>query len=307
MSLYRKHRPRTFADMVGNQTILEAFRKALEESPEKRPHVFLLSGDSGCGKTTAARIAADLLGADEMAIHEFNSSSNRGIDSAREIIEQMRFTPMHGTSRIYILDEFHQTTAAAQNAFLKPLEDTPDHVYFFICTTNPEKVIKPIHTRCVSFHFPSLSSSELVKVLRRVNKLEGLGIEADVLLAIAENADGSPRKAINILEKVSKVDPEDQLKAAEEAAFGEDSAEIRELCKAILSNKGWKPVAEVLKNLDMKEPENIRYAVMGYMNAVLLNSGNKRAALALEFFSNPTYNTGKNGITLAAYQSVSYE
>ena len=142
MSLYLKYRPKDFDEMVGNDETIESLKKLIQK--EDRPHTYLFTGQSGCGKTSAARICANKLGAKGHSIIEINSSNNRGIDTARDIIDQMQYKPLEGNIWVFIIDEIHQTTSVAQNALLKPLEDTTDSAYFFLCTTDPQKLIKPL-------------------------------------------------------------------------------------------------------------------------------------------------------------------
>ena len=119
MELYRKYRPNTLDEMVGNQATIKSLQKELENGS----HVFLMTGPAGCGKTTLARIMAKEVGAGPLSIHEINSAENRGIDTAREVMEQMRFNPSDGDAIVWIFDECHQWLGPVQNAFLKALED----------------------------------------------------------------------------------------------------------------------------------------------------------------------------------------
>jgi DNA polymerase III gamma/tau subunit len=304
MSLYQKCRPTTFQDMIGSEDQIQSLSKTMAR--ENRPHVFLFTGPAGSGKTTAARICSNMVGAGEMSIVEVNSSNNRGIDSARSIADQMRFAPVDGDATVFILDEVHQTTKDFQNALLKPTEDCPNHVYFFLCTTNPEKLIAPLKTRCTEFKFTAMSAEEISLLLRKVNRAENLGVGKEAILAIAENCDGGARKALQLLEKVAGIeDEETQLRLAEEKMTDEEDADTRELCQAILKDADWGTVAAIIKKMNVSDVEKVRYAVLGYMNAVLLNGkDHPKAALALEFFSEPFYGSIKYGITLAAYQTL---
>ena len=129
MSLYQKHRPQTLADVQGNRNIVTTL-KGLFATPEKMPHTFLFHGETGCGKTTIARIVAENLGCTENNLVEIDTGQFTGIDTVRDIRKSAQFIPLGGGVRVFIIDEVHRMTKDAQNAFLKILEDTPPHIYF---------------------------------------------------------------------------------------------------------------------------------------------------------------------------------
>jgi DNA polymerase-3 subunit gamma/tau len=290
-----------FEEMYGNEAEIESFKKTLEK--ENPPHTYLLIGPSGCGKTTLARIAARKLGADALSLTEINSADNRGIDTAREIITQLHYLPPGSGARVFIIDELHQTSKDWQNAMLKPLEDTPDHIYFFLCTTDPGKLIKAIRTRSTEIHVTPLNPDDLYRIILRVAKKESIELSKDILRDIAENADGSPRAALVLLEKVSEMDTEAQMKRVIRLG-AEMEEETLSLCRALLKENSWKGISSILQNLTETDNEKVRYAVLGYMNSVLLKSGKHRAAVVMEIFADPFYNTGKAGLTLACYQVI---
>ena len=218
---------------------------------------------------------------------------------------------MAGSSIVYILDEASKWTSDFQYAMLKPLEDTPDHVYFFLCTTDPLKLLDAIRTRCTKVSFSSLTIKELIKIERRVCILEGIEVSRDILEAIAEKSDGSPRSALVLLEQVLSIEGEEERKKyIESTILSEEDTDIINLCRALLDNKNnWKDISMLIKDLGkakkLDEPEKVRYAVLGYMNSVLLSGNtNPRAIAAIEAFSEPTYNTGKVGITIAALSTI---
>lgn len=200
----------------------------------------------------------------------------------------------------------HKTTNDWQNAMLKPLEDTPDHVYFFLCTTDPQKLIPAIKTRCTEIKLSAMGKPDLLLLLRKVNRAENLSVDKEILEEIAELADGSPRRALVTLERLASLEsPEDRKALLEAGAPDPEDAEVIALCRALLSSKSWGDVAGLLKTLPMDDPEKIRYAVLGYMSSVLLSGKqNNRAALASEFFAEPFYNSGKAGVVLASYQTM---
>lgn len=304
MTLYTKYRPTEFSDMVGNEVAIKALQKSLEK--KNHSHVYMFAGPAGTGKTTLARIMAKHLGASELDIREYNSASNRGIDTAREIQQQMKLYPVSGDAIVYIIDEVQKVSPDFAGAMLKPLEDTPPHVYFFLCTTDPQKILKAIRTRCTEIKLELLPPEKLVKVIRRVIKLENLNISKEISSQIAEKAEGCPRKALVILEQVASLELEEEQESyLDSGTFSEEDVEIVQLCRKLIDiHANWQHIAKILKQLSadgkLDDAEKARYAILGYMNAVLLNGTmNERIALAIEAFSEPTYNSGKAGITLA--------
>lgn len=304
MNLYQKYRPQKLETVTGNESALESLEARLQD--DSPPRAFLLHGPSGCGKTTVARIIARRLEADEMNLVEINTADNRGIDTVREIIENIKYVPMGGGRRVYIIDECHMISAPAQNALLKPLEDAPEHVFFVLCTTDPQKLIKAIRTRCVEFRFSPLRDEQVYRIIRRIHRNEKGKLAQETLNDIAAAALGSPRQAIVLLEQVISLD--DPSKVREIIAMGDESvAAVIDLCRALLKEgNSWKVIAKLLQEMKGEEPEKVRRAVLGYMASVLSNGKeNDRVAVVMESFAEPTYNTGWAGIVLAAYQSIS--
>lgn len=302
MNLYRKYRPQSFKEMLGNRAELESLETALNR--KDAPHVYLFVGPAGCGKTTAARISAQMVGAQEMSIFEINSSNNRGIDTARSVIDKMEYAPIDGDAIVFIMDELHRTTKDFQNAMLKPLEDTPGHVYFFLCTTDPQKLIPALKSRCSVFQFPALEVKFILRILKKVLKAEGIEMHDELLEEIADHSEGSPRRALVLLEKVIGLKDEDKMEYIILKQFDlEDEEDAIQLCRALMKGGNWGEIAERIKALKELDPEKVRRAVLGYMNAVLLSGKRSdRAALVLEYFAGPFYGSGKAGLTLACYQ-----
>lgn len=309
MSLYQEYRPQTLEDVLGNEATVNGLRTHFEQEPSRVSHAHIIYGDSGCGKTTLARaVARSILGANDMTIHEINTADNRGIDTIREIIEQMKYPPMGGKATVYIIDEAHGLSTDAKRALLKPLEECPKRVFFFLCTTNLKQLLKgdegkAINTRCTQWEVAPLTPRQVVKLVRSTAAAENYELRDEVLDAIVEAANGSPRASLVALEKIMAITDLEQQLAVLKSGI-EDDPDTRELCQAILKGAAWGEVAGILTRLkNAQEPETIRRGVTGYMTAVLLKRFNPTAALALEAFSENTYDNGFPAIVLAALRA----
>jgi DNA polymerase III subunit gamma/tau len=290
-------RPESFDEVVGNQSIVDSL-KAMVAS-ETRPHVYMIHGPSGVGKTTLARICAYELGAEGMGIQERNVSNETGVDSARDLTVDASMMPMEGKAKVYILDEVDKASDSWQSAMKKPLEDTPRMTYYFLLTENPSKLKKAIHTRSAKFKLNALTDEDLLYLIKRIARKHKKKVEQEVYDTIIEYAEGSARSAVIALEQV--MDVEDPEEAKSVIVTEGASPEVRELCQKLLKNASWKEVSKIIKGLK-EEPESVRRAVLGYMNAVLLNSGMDRAFDIIDVFRDPLYNSGKAGLTAMCYE-----
>lgn len=298
MSLYLKHRPSSFEEIVGNEETVSALKGML--SSGELPHTLLFEGPTGCGKTTLARIVAAELGCKGMDLREVDSADFRGIDTVREIRKKSRFLPLEGKCRVWIIDECHKMTNDAQNALLKILEDTPSHVYFILCTTDPGKLLPTVKGRCSIFQVRLLTDREMMRLIRKVVKAEKEDLDREVYHSIVEGAAGHPRNALQILHKILQVPKDERVSIAKKAQ--KEEADSIELCRALMKNKSWGQIAKILKPLQKDyDPESIRRHLLGYAQSVLLNGENDVAAAILEVLQEPTYNTGWPAIVYACY------
>lgn len=290
-ALYNKHRPTDLAGLLGNKDTRASIEMVM--SKKNRPHVFLLVGPPGCGKTTVAYIMARMINGDaegvERDIIEMNTADLRGIDSARSIIQQMQYAPSKAAHRIWIIEEAHALTKDAQDALLKALEFTPEHVYFILTTTEPEKLRAALRSRCTTFQMSALSPLRMAKLLNRVCEAEGAKVREDVIDRISQDCGGSARTALVTLEKVLGLPAEQQMKVAKQVMEMENKC--IDLCRILIKKVTWKQVSEVLRGLE-EDPESIRRGVFNYAAAVLLNSGEPRAYLVMDSFDKPFYDTG---------------
>ncbi len=301
MSLYLKYRPQTLNDIRGNADVISALEGMLAVL-DRCPHVFLIHGQTGCGKTTIGRIIATRLGCTGQDFREVDSADFRGIDTVREIRKQSQYKALEGPCRVWLIDECHKMTNDAQNALLNILEDTPPHVYFILCTTEPHKLLKTIQGRCSQFAVKPLNDRQMARLLKKIVIAEGKEIPQEVYEQIIEDSLGHPRNALQILDQVLSVGKEQQLEIAKRSA--EEQSESIALCRALIKGDGWGMVSLILTGLKDQEPEGIRRHVMGYAQAVLLKGDNERAGLVLEEFLEPFYNTGFPGLVYACYAII---
>lgn len=307
MELYNKYRPKTVEEILGNDVSIKSIKKELENGS----HVFLLTGPGGCGKTSTARVFANVLGANEMSIHEINSSENRGIDTVREIMEQVRYAPLDGGKMVYILDEIHQQTSASQNALLKVLEECPEHCFFFLATTNPEKLIQPLKTRCSIVNLKPLDHNTMFMLLRKVAHKEGVSINQDILHKVANLSNGSSRQGLKILSQIISLETdEERNEFLDNNVFNDDKPEVIELCRALFKQEGWSKYMECMENLKdelSSNAEGIRQAIMGYAYSILKKNCNPVAIAMIQTFSNTDcYKNGKNGIMVGILDFIDF-
>ncbi len=300
--LYKKYRPQLFKEMVGQTEAVKVLSTFVKTG--KTPHTILFTGSSGAGKTTSARILTNKLGCTETDMREINCADFRGIEMVREIRSHMGLASF-GACRVYIIDEAHALSRDAQTAFLKILEDTPKHVYFFLCTTDPAKLLKTIITRCTEIRFAPVKSKDMSGLLSSIAKKEGKELTEEVIDRIVEVSEGSPRKALVVLGGVIDLESEEEQLAA--VLSNDTKSKGIELARALVSPKcQWADVKGILKDLD-EEPETIRYLILGYCSSILLKGGglSKRAHQIIVTFSFNFFDSKKAGLIAACYELCS--
>lgn len=304
--LYRRFRPKTFAEIVGQQ---EAVRVLMEKVKSRSvPHALLLAGPSGVGKTTIARILRRELGCGKNDYQELDVGDNRGIDTARQLKRTISLAPMSGKCRIVLLDEVHRSTSDFQSAILKLLEDCPAHVYFILATTEPDGLLPTIRTRCTHLALKPLSESDLRVLVGMTLKKTGYPnwekTSGAVVNKIVEVSEGSARKALVLLEKVIGLkDEREQLDAIESEGVKKSAESI---AKLLMSRAKWPEVSACLKSLEGEDAERIRRMILGYARAVLLSGNGKgsRAYFILDAFDGSLFHSGHPGLARCCFYAA---
>lgn len=230
LPLYRKYRPQTFKDLIGQENIVKALTNAINLN--KISHAYLLCGPRGTGKTTTARIIAkslncakgptlepcgecpsckDIANSTPIDVIEIDAASNRKVEDARNILEKIQFVPVNGRFKIYIIDEVHMLTTEAFNTLLKTLEEPPENVIFILATTEPHKVLDTIISRCQRFDFRRITTEDIVARLKYISQQENIKITEDALFTIARSSAGGMRDSLALLDQISVLDADKEI------------------------------------------------------------------------------------------------
>ncbi|MCL4415514.1 MAG: DNA polymerase III subunit gamma/tau [Actinobacteria bacterium] len=288
ISIYRKWRPQNFSEIVGQDDTVKTLKNAIKTS--RLSHAYIFCGPRGTGKTSTARILAKAVNCKErekdknhiepcnicencisitngtnVDVIEIDAASNRKVETARDLIEKVNYLPNYLKKKVYIIDEVHMLTDAAFNTLLKTLEEPPEHVMFILATTEPEKVLPTILSRCQRFNFKPISSDSITKKLKTISAKENIDISDAALSLISKYSGGSQRDANVILEKLASLD-EDKIKVEDVAALlgAVDFEILFELTNILIENN----ISEALffEHRLQESYQNLRIFVEEFLN-----------------------------------------
>jgi len=302
LSLYRKYRPRNFAEIVGQRHVTQTLVNAVRS--DRIAHAYLFCGPRGTGKTSTARVLAMALNCQEgtspepcgvcetcqrtlsgvaLDVIEIDAASNRGIDEIRALRERVGLAPAESRYKVYIIDEVHMLTGEAFNAFLKTLEEPPRHVVFVLATTEPHRVLPTILSRCQRFDFHRVGTKEIEAVLQMVAEKEGIEVDEKAVAIIVHAADGSVRDALTLLDQaIAYAEGAVTSEIASEILGGIDFDLLASFAEILLR----RDVAGALELVErvVAEGKDLRQLVVGlighYRN-LLVASVDRRGAAAL--------------------------
>ena len=254
-ALYRKWRPMTFDDVVGQNHITETLKHEL--ASEKIGHAYLFCGTRGTGKTTTAKIFSRAVNCENpkdgepcnvcdtckgiidgriMDVYEMDAASNNGVDAIRNLREEVIYTPAGCKYKVYIIDEVHMLTIQAFNALLKTLEEPPEHALFILATTEPQKIPQTILSRCQRYDFKRIGVDDIAGRLKKVAAAEGINATEDALELIAEIGDGSMRDALSVLDRCSAFGEELRRENVSEIVGIVDERVLFDITEDVISN-----------------------------------------------------------------------
>lgn len=297
-SLYRAYRPQTFEDVSGQQAIIKTLRHAVEEN--KIAHAYLFCGPRGTGKTTIAKLFAKAVNctgehkpcgecenckAIENGTHqdviEIDAASNNGVEQVRDLIEKVKYAPVQGKYKVYIIDEVHMMSTGAFNALLKTLEEPPEHVIFILATTEPHKILPTIISRCQRFDFSRLTDEEMIDRMKTVMKEEGKTYEEGALALIAKLANGGMRDALSILEQCLAYNDDHLSEEDVNSIYGIVSLQDKiSLIKVILS-KDMNKALELIEGMDASgiDVKRLTYDLIDILKDVVIYKNTKNLSI----------------------------
>lgn len=305
-SFYRVYRPKTFDTVVGQDFVTKTLSNQITN--HKIGHAYLFCGTRGTGKTSVAKIFADAVNCEnfhdgkvcgkcawcqnpnkKMDLFEIDAASNNGVDAVRDLIESVKYPPVVGKYKVYIIDEVHMFSGAAFNALLKTLEEPPAHVIFILATTEPHKLLPTVQSRCLRFNFQNVALSEIEKVLQHVFQKEKITADPEAVTLIAREGRGSVRDALSFADTVAAYCDKAPITVAaiNRVLGGLDAQIFHQLVAQIVAGNPQK-VREIVKQIfeSATGTARILHGTLSALKDAYVAQPSARLATALRVFAN---------------------
>lgn len=299
MALHLKYRPKTWEEIIGNQSVIDSLQAVLNKPDH--PHFYLISGERGTGKTTIARLIAKTL--DIENVEEINAASSNGVDFARDLDSRITYKAF-GKSKLYIIDECHRLTGDAQDILLKTvLEDTPDHAYVIFLTTDPDKIKKAVLSRATKYALTKPTRKELRTLLQDIANKESIEVDHAILSRIIMNAGLIPRDSITELGKLVGASVPQQQELISDATKAE--TQLIDLARLLLY-ESWNTVVSKV-DLQSLSADSVVAFLRSYMTKVLLSntsSTRDKAYRILYAMNSYQFGSGTPGLVLGLYMAT---
>lgn len=273
--LHLKYRPQEFNEVVGQDAVVKSLQNVIKKGMS---HAFLFHGPSGTGKTTLARLAALAVGCDESSIMEIDAATHTGIESMRAVQDTLNYKPFgKAQNKAVLIDEFHMMSKSAFNSLLKVVEEPPEHVYWFFCTTELGRVPQTIKTRCTTYGLKLVSEKDLKGLLIEVLVAEDADdLDEGVFNVIITEAKGSPRQLL--VNAALCLDAKNKKEAQEILHLASEGDEVLELCRFLAKGGSWQKAMAIVGKLENDNAESVRIQVVNYMGAAAMKSKNPKEA-----------------------------
>lgn len=284
--LHLKYRPQEFDQVTGHAAAVKAFKRSLKDS-----QAFMLTGPAGTGKTTLARLGAKHLGIEPHEVLEIDAATNSGIDHMRVLQNIIRYRPLGGTRRAVIIDEAHGLSKQAWDSLLKVVEEPPEHLIWFLCTTNASKIPATIKSRCTPIPLQAIAPDQLADLLDEIAEIEKIDLPDGVASICIKEANGSARQLLVNLATVRGV--KNREAAAKLLRSSVESDPVIALCRGLLQGIAFNKAVRLVADCEGQTPEGIRRVVNSYMSAVMKGTRSDRDAGRLldimDAFERPFY------------------
>jgi DNA polymerase III subunit gamma/tau len=305
--LHLRYRPQSLDDVIGQEAVVRSLSQQL--SGDAVPHAYLFTGPSGVGKTSLARIIANMTGCDNANIMEIDAATNSGVDNMRMVTQMAQYRGIGDSpNKFIIIDEVHALSKATFQSLLLSIEEPPPHVYWALCTTEADKIPATIKTRCAHYDLKPVEWEVIAEHLTTITQQEGLDVAESLCSVIARRAEGSVRQALQWLSMVNGVKDKSEINEILENA--EENVEAIDIAKSLVSGRGitWKGTVQKVQALEKVSPESVRIVVVNYVGAALLRTESEKDAVRLlnilQAFSSPFNASEKQAPLLLALGSV---